>query len=723
MVRTKPAMKPNRIDMLPILVFVIKDIENLKIKLGHAFYHCKKTVARARAKSFFSRRCKGAFFQSLLFFNFKVCRSVFCKILFLLALLTANLALSSSDEIFSYWKKGRFNQAIDLCGRSQQSLLASTIEASRLLDPFYQGHYRSAAMDFLNKNPLWIQRTAIIQKGESLMHRWTTRDIVLWCTKYPPISSKGQKLYLAAFIKQFGLTDRAVSLIRKYWVCCSFSQLEMQDYLSQYGNFLSICDHQNRLTERVMEADVEGIKLLLPMLDLPYRKKAQQCILLFEQDKKAEPILSFTDNNQIDSDLIYAFFKSHRQDRLMPKKSLMLLADSLLNSTLKDAHLPQWTNVRNIVARELVVYKEYKKAYKIVASSANGSQFLSGWIALNFLGQPKLALGHFVQMSKLARSSHNYAKSHYWIARSLMQLNKTEEARIAFHRSGFFYFTFYGQLSLLALNKQRFCYFDSSLVKTPLKGNQEMLKVVCLLKQYGRYDIARPMCKALFARLTRSEILFALDVLLMTTNEPQARHWNCIIGELASERGVFTTKYLYPSLDCVPFKSLSESCLIHAIVKQESVFNAKAVSESKALGLMQILPHIGLKLAEKSGTNIANSHLLDSKTNLTLGNMYLKDLLRRYRGNIILALAAYNAGPSNVFQWRKNNGKLSACGTIAQAIEWIEKIPFPSTSRYVESVIANKVVYQSLSSGDSKISLLKELGIVDEAKINTKHKK
>ncbi len=633
-------------------------------------------------------------------------------LLLLIAFFTANLALSSeiSSDIFKYWSKGRFNQAIDLCHTSNQNLLATTICASRLLDPFYPGHYCSAAMDFLRKNPLWVQRTAMIQKGESLMHRWTASDVISWCKKYPPVSSKGQKLYLEAFVKQFGLTDQTISLIRKCWVCCSFSSSEMQEYLNLYGHFLRLCDHQDRLTDRIMASDMEAINPLLPLLDLNQRSKAKICILLLQQDKQAEQIFASYSKGQMEREVIYAFFKSYREDRIIPKRALMLMSDALFALNLENCYLSQWTSVRNILARELIVYKEYLRAYKLVENSVSGSRFLSGWIALSFLHQPKIALLHFLKMNQLAESSHNYAKSHYWIAKSLMQLNKIKEARVAFNRAGFFYSTFYGQLSLLALNKKHFCYCDSALDKRPLKGNQEMLTVVCLLKQYGRYDIARPMCKALFARLTRPEILFALNMLEISASTPEALYWNCVIGELAVERGVFVNKYLYPRLDCALEVSLSDSCLLHAVVRQESVFHTKAVSKAKAFGLMQILHNTGLKIAAKYGMDVEKIDLFDPKTNITLGNIHLKELLRRYRGSNVLTLAAYNAGPSNVFQWRKNNGKLSPQSTISETIEWIEKIPFPATSRYIQSVIANKVVYWSLFSGDSRILLYKALG-------------
>ena len=318
------------------------------------------------------------------------------------------------------------------------------------------------------------------------------------------------------------------------------------------------------------------------------------------------------------------------------------------------------------------------------------------------------ALYHFLQMMQSAKSSHIYSKGYYWLAKSFMSLGRNKEANVAFCRSAFFYNTFYGQLSLTSLRTKRFSDLNSELKKMPLKNYEEMLKVVCLLKQHGRYDIARPMCKVLFSKLTRPEILYSLDFLAISDNLDNSCHWNYIIGELAAERGVFVTKYLYPQLISLP-KNFDESSLVHAVVKQESGFNSKAKSRTNARGLMQILPNTGLGLAKSYSIEASQLDLFDSKINLTIGSLYLKKLLSRYNGNYVLGLAAYNAGPSKVYQWTKNNCKLAENSTIFEVADWIEKIPFLATRVYVQGVIASKTVYKALLNGRSSIFIHKDL--------------
>jgi soluble lytic murein transglycosylase len=132
--------------------------------------------------------------------------------------------------------------------------------------------------------------------------------------------------------------------------------------------------------------------------------------------------------------------------------------------------------------------------------------------------------------------------------------------------------------------------------------------------------------------------------------------------------------------------------LVAAVIYQESKFDADAVSSSGAVGLMQLLPETAQGIADRTGgSGWHESDLVDPELNIRYGAWYLRHLLDKY-GNEELALAAYNAGQSNVDRWRDEG----------------RGIQFSETRRYVERVQELKEIYAR--------AYRSELGLVDSAR-------
>lgn len=124
--------------------------------------------------------------------------------------------------------------------------------------------------------------------------------------------------------------------------------------------------------------------------------------------------------------------------------------------------------------------------------------------------------------------------------------------------------------------------------------------------------------------------------------------------------------------------------LVLAVIHQESRFDPQAVSWAGAIGLMQLMPFTGKAYGVRErGT------LFVPEVNIRVGIKHLKELLDRYRGNLYLALAAYNAGSGNVDRWLKSI-------KAKDWEEWAESLPFRETRNYVRKVMAAYRVYKEL---------------------------
>ncbi len=141
------------------------------------------------------------------------------------------------------------------------------------------------------------------------------------------------------------------------------------------------------------------------------------------------------------------------------------------------------------------------------------------------------------------------------------------------------------------------------------------------------------------------------------------------------------------------------------VARSESLFMRDVRSSAGAIGVMQLMPSTGRKVARQISLPYSGlDTLTDPHQNIRLGTSYLGDMAERYAGNRVLATAAYNAGPHRVDRWLPESG-------VIDARVWIESIPFNETRKYVRRVMAAETIFHWRLTGEVR-RLSDELPVV-----------
>ena len=137
--------------------------------------------------------------------------------------------------------------------------------------------------------------------------------------------------------------------------------------------------------------------------------------------------------------------------------------------------------------------------------------------------------------------------------------------------------------------------------------------------------------------------------------------------------------------------------LVLSVMRQESFFNDEAVSRAGAVGLMQIMPQTGKRLARLMGVRPFDRRLLfDPDVSIRMGSRFLADQVRSFTVGptreigFELGLAAYNAGPHVARQWIERF-------PYQDPDAFVERIPYRETRLYVKRVLRNYTIYKTLS--------------------------
>ncbi len=324
--------------------------------------------------------------------------------------------------------------------------------------------------------------------------------------------------------------------------------------------------------------------------------------------------------------------------------------------------------------------------------------FLAGNIALDRLGQPANAMAMYDRYAHAGRSLQVVTKGAYWAGRSALSAGRFQEANGYFQRAAAYPELFYGQLALERLGRSvappplALPQTTTTALQRAAFNSRRLVQAVRVMNQYGNAQE-----RSLFAQAFAQSLDTDVDRNLAVDFGQQIGRSDIPVWVARTARikgSAFYVRQAYPLLPSSVSPSLWS--LAHGITRQESSFDQYAVSYAGARGMMQLMTGTAREQAGKMGIGYDSSRLTsDPNYNIALGSAYFARMMNIWNGSVPLAVASYNAGSGNVGKWVRAYG--DPRGQV-DMLKWIEAIPYAETKGYVQRVIENSVVYDSMRS-------------------------
>jgi soluble lytic murein transglycosylase len=322
--------------------------------------------------------------------------------------------------------------------------------------------------------------------------------------------------------------------------------------------------------------------------------------------------------------------------------------------------------------------------------------WLAGTTALDRLNRPASAIAMFDAYAQGGRSLQVQTKGNYWAGRAALAAGQFQQANAYFQRAAAYPELFYGQLALERLGRsmsappQALASITTTAAQRAAFNNRRLVQAVRVLGQQGQSTDQALFVRALAESLDNDSDRGLAVELGQQIGRQDLGVW---VARAARTKGsMYYVRQAFPSLSTSVNSQLWS--LAHGITRQESSFNPYAVSHAGARGMMQLMPGTAREQAGKMGVGYDSYRLItDPNYNVMIGSAYFQRMLTMWDGNVPLAVASYNAGYGNVRKWVNRYG--DPRGNV-DVLKWIEAIPYIETKAYVQRVIENSVVYDSM---------------------------
>ncbi len=566
---------------------------------------------------------------------------------------------------------------------------------------------------FLNYNDGWPGKTKMRSEAEKAMRPGENASLVLGFYRLEkPKSGNGWARYAEA-LSTLGPTAEAVEAAKKAWTSDDLGTADEAMILSRFGNSLTAQDHSARVDALLFNKDPQDAARLLPWTS-PDRRAAFTARVAMQQKSPDAEALFQSVRHRVGADAGLLMDRLRYLRDGGNEQSARSLAAQPHKFTEHPADPGRWYEMLLLLSTGAAEDRQWSYAYNIARqlddAFPDGTQianqsyevrdnytslaWLAGRTALDRLGKASSATAMFYRYAFGGRSLQVTTKGFYWAGRSSLAAGRAADASAYFGRAALYPELFYGQLALERLGQQVPAPGAATAVAAgdPTRAafaQKRLVRAVRQMAYYGNASEQMQFVRALAESLkTPNERSLALELSRQLGRQDLAV-WTARAAR--NDGATFYVREAFPTLSARPRTTWT---VANGITRQESSFDRNAVSWAGARGLMQLMPGTARDEARKLGIGYDSGRIHDPDYNVMLGSSYFQRMLNWWDGSVPLAVASYNAGPGNARKWINAYGD-PRTGRV-DMVGWLEAIPFGETRGYVQRVIENSVVYDSM---------------------------
>ncbi|MDR7061777.1 MULTISPECIES: transglycosylase SLT domain-containing protein [unclassified Sphingopyxis] len=577
---------------------------------------------------------------------------------------------------------------------------------------------------FLMANKGWPDNDKMRTRAEKAisLDSYDPQRTLAYFNAYPPQTASGQLRYALA-LNASGRREDAAAAVRRAWTSGPLDDYETSRALAMFPGAITPADHDARMDRLLWlgATAAAGRQLAYTSPDkrnvfaarLAMRNASVDAAFQASAAESANPALTRTDAGYITDKATWL----RKAGRVGEARALLAAPRSL---TKAPTDPEEWLETLLTNARQASDGGDKTTAYNIarqlddafppgtviretslgVRDDYTSLAWLAGQLAYRDLRRPAEAVRLYRAYGEAARSAQTRTKGFYWAGRAALAAGDRSTANAHFADAAQHYDQFYGQLSLERLNRPQPKPTPDPTIQVSNDERREfeddrLVRAARALGEIGAWREQSQFLRALAQQATSPADHVLAGKLASQIGRPDL---GVMIGRSAQANSLDAVEVSgFPTVR-VPAGHESNWTFIHAITRQESQFDRQAISHAGARGMMQLMPGTAREVAGKLGMSYdAGSLTTDTNYNMMLGSTYFQQMLRYFGGSYPLAVAAYNAGPGNVNKWLRANGDPRGGGI--EMVDWIEAIPIFETRNYVQRVLENAVVYDTLRDG------------------------